>query len=109
MFSLNLDANMIQLFANLLDICPVSVHSQYLGLPLVIGANRKDLFRKLEDKMNKRVQDWKIKILSWAGREVLIKSCLQSMPLYEMTCCKFPKTLCDNMSSLTLQFWWNVD
>lgn len=76
---------------------------------MVIGNNRKEILKGLEEKMSKRVDNWIKKRLSWAGKEVLIKSCLQSILLYNMGCFKFPRTLCNNMCGLVLNFWWNGD
>lgn len=99
---------MVEIFANYLEMGPVPLHSQYLGLPLALGSNCKTFFKGLEEKMDKRVNDWKNKILSWAGREVLIKSCLQAMPLYAMGCFKIPRTHCNNMTDLAIRYWWNA-
>lgn len=76
---------------------------------MIIGNNRMEIFRNLEDKIDRRIQDWKCKMLSWAGREVLIKTCLESIPLYSMSCFKLPKTLCNQMSGSSLNFWWQGD
>lgn len=100
---------MIRLFANYLGMSPAKLHSKYLGLPMVFGSNRMGLFKGVEEKMCRKVLDWKNKMLSWAGREVLIKSCLQSMPLYAMGCLKFHKSITTRMSGLTLDVWWNGD
>jgi hypothetical protein len=44
--------------------------------------------------------------LSKAGKEVLIKSVLQSVPTYPMGCFKFSKSQCAELSSISSQFWW---
>lgn len=80
----NIDAYMTEIFKNYLGMCHVNSHSLYLGLPLVSGVIRKQFFRGLEKKMARKVNDWKNKMLSWTGREVLIKSCLQAIPQYAM-------------------------
>lgn len=108
-FSPNLDKYMIAIFSILLEMPPVQKHSKYLGLPMLVGNRRLEVIRCLEDKMGKKVQDWKCKLLSWAEREVLIKSCLQAIPVYTMGCYKFPKSFRDNMSALAIKFWWSGD
>uniref|UniRef100_A0A2N9IE72 Reverse transcriptase zinc-binding domain-containing protein n=1 Tax=Fagus sylvatica TaxID=28930 RepID=A0A2N9IE72_FAGSY len=49
---------------------------------------------------------WKEKLLSQAGREVLIKAVIQAIPTYAMSCFKFPAGLCAEISSMATRFWW---
>ena len=46
------------------------------------------------------------KLLSAAGKEVLIKAVIQSMPTYAMSVFDLTKTLCDEISSMIGRFWW---
>nr|KYP40909.1 hypothetical protein KK1_037735 [Cajanus cajan] len=50
----------------------------------MIGRKKKALFNQIKDRIWKRIQSWKGKHLSKAGREVLIKSVAQSIPTYCM-------------------------
>ncbi|CAM8974659.1 unnamed protein product [Rhodiola kirilowii] len=102
----NLDANMLCLYGEFLGMKTVAKHSKYLGLPLVMGRSKVEVFKWLEERMAKQVQDWKAILLSSAGKETLIKACLQAVPLYAMHCFKVPKTLCDKFLSLAMRFWW---
>ncbi|XP_075670461.1 putative mitochondrial protein AtMg00310 [Castanea sativa] len=49
---------------------------------------------------------WKEKLLSNAGKEVLIKAVAQAVPSYTMSCFKLPNTLCDKLTTMVRQFWW---
>lgn len=91
---------MSEVFKNYLGMCLVKTHCQYLGLPLAAGGIRKQFFRGLEEKMERKVNSWKNKMLSSTGKEVLIKSCLQPIPRYAMGCFKLSKTMCSNMTGL---------
>ena len=65
-----------QLRKNIVDILGVKEvdrHVKYLGLPTVIGRSKKDIFSCLKDRVWKKIQGWKEKFLSTAGKEVLIK------------------------------------
>ena len=53
-----------------------------------------------------KIKGWKEKLLSQAGREVLIKSVLQAMPTFTMGCFKLPKSLCKDIESMIRKFWW---
>jgi hypothetical protein len=80
-------------------------YDTYLGLPALVGKSRMAAFKKLKDRVWKRLQDWKIKFLSQAGKEILIKAVIQAIP-YSMNIFLLPKTLCSEMNSLMQKFWW---
>ena len=46
------------------------------------------------------------KLVSWAGREVLIKAVAQAIPTYVMSVFKFSKELCHTIQSSIIRFWW---
>ncbi|KAL9672492.1 hypothetical protein QQ045_028743 [Rhodiola kirilowii] len=46
----------------------VANHSKYLGLPLIVGQKKIDSFRCIIDKVWRKINDWKSKLLSAAGR-----------------------------------------
>ncbi|GER39262.1 RNA-directed DNA polymerase (reversetranscriptase)-related family protein [Striga asiatica] len=64
--------------------------SKYLGLPLGIGASKKDAFQYVVDSVSSRIGSWKNNFLSTAGKEVLIKSVLQALPVFVMSCFLLP-------------------
>lgn len=107
--SQNMDTLMVTVFLNFLGMNPMNNHSKYLGMPMVVGSNKTEIFRGVEEKLGNRVQNWNNRMLSWAGREILVKSCLQAIPLYLMGCFKFPKSLCNILSVMALKFWWSGD
>ena len=52
---------------------PTTKFEKYLGLPPVIGRAKKKAFQEIKDRVWKKLQGWKEKLLSQAGREVLLK------------------------------------
>ncbi|CAM8920955.1 unnamed protein product [Rhodiola kirilowii] len=90
-----------------LQVSLVDSHSVYLGLPLIFSNKKVEMFRMIEERALKKVSDWKHKLLSSAGREVLIKSVLQAIPMYAMSCFRIPHTLCLKLARSVLNFWWN--
>lgn len=52
------------------------------------------------------IKGWKIKLLSKAAKEILIKAVLQAVPTYAMACFDLTKSLCDSISQMVCKFWW---
>ena len=46
------------------------------------------------------------KTLSAAGKDVLIKSVAQAIPVFSMSCFRLPRGLCESITSIIRQFWW---
>lgn len=47
---------------------------RYLGLPNIIGCNKKASFMGLKEQMKKRIDGWCMKFLSLGEKEVFVKS-----------------------------------
>jgi hypothetical protein len=54
----------------------------------------------------KRTQGWKERMLSKAGKDILIKACAQTIPTYAMSCFDLTRSLCEQMSTMICRFWW---
>jgi len=67
-----------------LKVKEVEKFDSYLGLPTLIGRRKYDTFAFLKERVWKKMQGWKGKLLSRAGKEVLIKAMAQSIPTYTM-------------------------
>ena len=89
-----------------LGVKEVAKFDTYLGLPMLIGRTKYLTFSNLKDKVWKKLQGWKGKMLSRAGKEVLIKAVAQSIPTYSMGVFQLPKKLCDELDSMCANFWW---
>ena len=46
------------------------------------------------------------KILSAGGKDVLIKSVAQAIPVYSMSCFRLPQGLCKHINNIIRKFWW---
>jgi hypothetical protein len=53
------------------------------------------------------LKGWKEKLLSQAGREVLIKAVAQAIPAYSMSCFRLPIKLCKELEAMIRRFWWS--
>ena len=95
------EAIALEIQVNLVQ-CP----SKYLGINFKFRGNRIADFQFLIDKLISKLQGWKARLLSQAGRATLIKSILQSLPLYTFSCFKVPEYVCTKMDSIVRAFWW---
>lgn len=58
------------------------------------------------ERMMKRIQSWNGKMLTQAGREILLKLVVTAIPSYIMQCFKLPKGFLKKVESRILAFWW---
>lgn len=84
----------------------VQEKAKYLGLPLVIGRSKKEVFHYITDAVTKRVSNWKNTFLSTAGKEVLLKSVINALPVYTMSCFRIPKGVGKDIENSAAKFWW---
>ena len=82
--------------------CPV----KYLGLPLGNSMKRASAWKPVVDKIQNRLNTWKARILSRAGRLTLIKSVLNSLPLYYMSMFKMPRSIAQKIVKIQRNFFW---
>jgi len=107
MFSANVREEDKQEVMNALNIPRETTNERYLGLPVFIGKSRRKAFEFLKDRIWKRMQGWKEKMLSNAGKEILIKAIAQAIPTYAMGCFEITKDLCDQISAMICRYWWS--
>ncbi|KAL0462405.1 UNVERIFIED_CONTAM: hypothetical protein Slati_0128100 [Sesamum latifolium] len=77
-------------FADALGIKVIEKHDKYFGLLAVGGRSKSEMFVGIYEKNWKCIQGWNSKLLNQARKEVLIKSVLQSIPSYVMSCFNYP-------------------
>ena len=53
------------------------------------------------------MQGWKEKLLAQAGKEVMIKAVVQSIPTYSMRVFKLPVGLFKDIEAMIRKFWWS--
>ena len=81
-------------------------HQKYLGLPTIYGRSKKVLFRELLDRMWKKLRGWKEKLLSRAGKEILLKPIIQAIPTYLIGVYKIHAAVIQGIHSAIACFWW---
>ncbi|KAL5548874.1 hypothetical protein UlMin_004105 [Ulmus minor] len=82
----------------------------YLALKLDMAKRLSLLLAQLSKRflsaMKLHLGNWKSKLLSVGGREVLSKSVIQAILSYSMNLFKLPSTLIRELHRLCAQFWW---
>ena len=46
-------------------------------------------------------------MLSKARKKILIKAVAQAIPTYTMSCFKLPDSLCEELTIMVKNFWWD--
>ena len=84
----------------------IKQHKKYLGLPSLVGKNKRTTFNAIKEKLGEVLAGCKEKLLSKARKEVLIKAVAQAILTYTMSCFKLPDFLCDELMGMIRNFWW---
>ncbi|XP_031124165.1 uncharacterized protein LOC116026879 [Ipomoea triloba] len=92
--------------AAVLGVVQAPNFGKYLGLPSFVGRNKKAVFSYIEDKIKQRIGSWNKKLLSQAGKEVLLKSVAQSMPTFAMSVFLLPDSVCVAIERAMNRYWW---
>ena len=95
-----------QIITGVLGVREIQHYEKYLGLPSLMGKEKKASFNYIKERVWRKLQGWEEKLLSQAGREVLIKVVIQAIPTYAMGCFKLPIGLCNEIEMMTRKFWW---
>ena len=80
--------------------------SVYLGLPLGAPNKVASVWEGVEERVRRRLALWKRQYNSKGGRITLIKSTMASMPLYQMSLFRMPKTVARRLEKLQRDFLW---
>lgn len=90
----------------LLHVQEVERHTKYLGLPTIIGRSKNTVFACLKERLWKKIQGWKERLMFRAGKEILLKAVVQAIPAYMMSVFKIPDGVIDDIHSMMSHFWW---
>ncbi|XP_059635600.1 uncharacterized protein LOC132277768 [Cornus florida] len=106
-FSPNTSSSQKESCRLLLGIHTVDWQHTYLGLPSFLGRSKTVALNFLSTKLSAKASCLKGSMMSKAGREVLLKSVLSTIPVFSMQCFRLPKKNCQVLSSQLLNFWWS--
>ncbi|XP_075653997.1 uncharacterized protein LOC142624352 [Castanea sativa] len=72
------------LISNFLQVSEVKEYGKYLGLLAGVGRNKKASLNFIKERVWSILQEWKEKLLSQVGREILLKVVMQAIPTFAM-------------------------
>lgn len=108
-FSKNTPQDLKRSICAALDGVKEQTNAKYLGLPLVIGRSKQDVFNFIIEAVANRTSNWTNQFLSQAGKEVLLKAVISALPVYSMSCLKITGTVCNKIERLASKFWWGAN
>nr|GEY67491.1 RNA-directed DNA polymerase, eukaryota, reverse transcriptase zinc-binding domain protein [Tanacetum cinerariifolium] len=79
---------------------------KYLGVPLITKKMSSKECKQLIDKVKSKVEDWKNKYLSYAGRLQLIAYVISSLNVYSEVVFMIPKTVVKEIDKVLKGFLW---
>ncbi|XP_072056268.1 uncharacterized protein [Arachis hypogaea] len=79
---------------------------RYLGISLGANLRLVKTWKPIIDKVEEKLSLWKAKVLNKAGKLVLIKSVLNSLPVYYLSLYKISKAVADKLIALQRRFMW---
>lgn len=80
----------------------------YLGVPIIQGRIKTIYFDHVVEKIRRKIDGWKVKLLSFGGRLTLIKAVLSSLTIHTLSSTVVPKNILRRLERLMANFLWNV-
>uniref|UniRef100_A0A2N9H5A8 CCHC-type domain-containing protein n=1 Tax=Fagus sylvatica TaxID=28930 RepID=A0A2N9H5A8_FAGSY len=105
-FSPNVNPDLRQHLCGILGVSSTPNIGKYLGFPLRPNGRSSRDFDFIVDKVQAKLSSWKAKLLSPAGRIVLIQSVISSIPAYYMQNVALPVRICSKLDKLNRDFLW---
>jgi hypothetical protein len=106
LFSKNTSSSTIIAIQNILpyDVTPAT--ARHLGLPLLFGKSKVTAFSEILEKVQGKIEGWRSKTLSQAGKTVLVKVMAFAIPSYAMNTFLLPDAFCHKLDIVFKNFWW---
>lgn len=105
-FSANASSDLKAEIKEILGMPEMNPKAKYLGLLTVWGKSKRESMAFIEDKIYGKIQGWGDTQLNHAGKEVLIKSVIQTIHVYPFMCFKAPASLWSRLNSMVSNIWW---
>lgn len=105
-FSANTPVAVKTAVCDILGIQECMHNGTYLGNLFCNFKSKKAVFYPLIEKLGHKLEGWRQRNLSSAGRAELIRTVAMSIPSYVMQASLLPVKICDHMDSMVRRFLW---
>jgi hypothetical protein len=105
-FSKNTLVSTVASIQNILPYSTTPATAKHLGLPILIGKSKKAAFNDILDKIHGKIEGWRSKTLSQAGKYILLKVVVFTIPSYAMSYFLLPAGFCNTLDRAFKNFWW---
>lgn len=102
----NTPSNQRSYLSNILGMRMVDSSDNYLGLPLLIGKNKTNVFKNIIDKFSNKIRSWSKRLLSFGGKEIFVKAILQSLPMHFFSIFLILRGILDKLEAKIRSFWY---
>lgn len=99
-FSKNTRVSTRDSIISIVGIRTTNSYESCLELPALVGRSRLNAFNNILDKVLGRLNNWKMKFLLKAGKQILFKSVILVIPTYSMGVFKLPKGFLQDLNKL---------
>ncbi|XP_026428902.1 uncharacterized protein LOC113324830 [Papaver somniferum] len=106
-FSKSVPNNKARDIIGILKVGRIKLDDKYLGVPLFTHRSKIQCFELLAEKHRNRLAGWSGKLLSGAGKGVMLKHVADSLATYHMTCFIIPKSITKRMDRRNRAYWWD--
>ncbi|GKV09037.1 hypothetical protein SLEP1_g20594 [Rubroshorea leprosula] len=107
--SQNIQRHIATSLSNACGIPLTSDMGMYLGVRILHGRQTKDTYKHLLEKIQVKLSSWKQKMLSIAGRRILVQTVTSAIPTYTMQSILLPDYVCAAIDRLNRNFLWGSD
>ncbi|XP_026383413.1 uncharacterized protein LOC113278906 [Papaver somniferum] len=104
-FSINVPQRFCRILSRRLKVPSMNPNEKYLGIPLLIGKNKKQCFEHLQDKVKNKLSIWGSSTLSQCGKSQQIRTVTNTIPAYTMSCLQIPMEIINNINVMQRDFW----
>ncbi|XP_016206848.1 uncharacterized protein LOC107647266 [Arachis ipaensis] len=105
----NCESEWVTNMCGLLGCTEAVLPVRYLGIPLGANPRLVKTWKSIIDKVEEKLGLWKANVLNKAENLVLIKSVLNSLPVYYLSLYKMPKGVAEKLIALQRNFLWRKE
>ncbi|XP_062019515.1 uncharacterized protein LOC133736097 [Rosa rugosa] len=74
--------------------------------PTYVGRKKTATFEYIKERLGEKLKLWQGKLLSGAGKDILIRVVAQALPNYAMSVFQLTKKICEDLEQMCARFWW---